>query len=354
MKRILYLSNVEVPYRVRFFKELAKYCDLTVLYERDKATNRNEAWAKSESRNFRTIFLNGVKMKKDSTFSLKILKYILGDYDYIIVGAYNSPVQMFAIIVMRILHIPYILSTDGKVFLEKKGIKTCAKSFFLKGADKYLVAGENAAHELQKILKDKPIFVYNFSSLTDEENQINKKNVPSNRDEHILIVGIYYQYKGLDVAVKVAKRDKETSYRFVGMGNRSEIFIKEQQTENYNNIQVIPFLPFKQLIEEMKKCKLLILPSRKECWGLVINEAASLGTPIVSTWGCGAGIEFLAKDYPQYLAQPGDSDSLYQCVQNLKKSDVSGYKQFLANKAEKYSIEKSVKVHLRACDIWEE
>lgn len=354
MKKILYLSNVEVPYRVRFFNELAKYCDLTVLYEREKAENRNEAWAKSESGNYSKIFLNGIKMNNDSSFSFKIIKYILGNYDHIIVGAYNSPVQMFAVIVMRILHIPYILSTDGKVFLEKKGIKTWAKCFFLKGADKYLVAGENAARELQKVVKDRPVFVYNFSSLTDEENQINKKNIPSKRENHILIVGIYYQYKGLDVAVKAAKKDKDTCYRFVGMGNRSEVFIKEQQIEGYNNIQVIPFLPFKQLIEEMKKCKMLILPSRKECWGLVINEAASLGTPIVSTWGCGAGLEFLEKDYPQYLAQPGDSESLYQCIKKLKKADVSEYKQFLANKAEKYSIEKSVKVHLIACDILEE
>ena len=138
------------------------------------------------------------------------------------------------------------------------------------------------------------------------------------------------------------------------MGDRAELFVKEHQLEDYNNIQIIPFLSFEKLIEEMRRCKLFILPSRKECWGLVINEAASLGTPIVSTWGCGAGIEFLAKDYPQYLAQPGDSESLYHCVQKLKEADDSEYKQFLANKAENYSIEASVKTHLFACEILEE
>ena len=41
MKRILYLTNIQVPYRVRFFNELSKKCDLTVLYERSQSGNRN-------------------------------------------------------------------------------------------------------------------------------------------------------------------------------------------------------------------------------------------------------------------------------------------------------------------------
>ena len=36
-KKILYISNIEVPYRVSFFNEFAKHCDLTVLYERKKS-----------------------------------------------------------------------------------------------------------------------------------------------------------------------------------------------------------------------------------------------------------------------------------------------------------------------------
>ena len=33
-KKVLYISNIQVPYRVRFFNLLAEKCDLTVLYER--------------------------------------------------------------------------------------------------------------------------------------------------------------------------------------------------------------------------------------------------------------------------------------------------------------------------------
>ena len=31
--KILFLTNVPAPYRVRFFNELARHCELTVVYE---------------------------------------------------------------------------------------------------------------------------------------------------------------------------------------------------------------------------------------------------------------------------------------------------------------------------------
>ena len=31
--RVLYMTNYPAPYRVEFFNELGKYCDLTVSYE---------------------------------------------------------------------------------------------------------------------------------------------------------------------------------------------------------------------------------------------------------------------------------------------------------------------------------
>lgn len=36
MKEVLYISNVEVPYRNEFFNQLALKCNLTVLYEKSK------------------------------------------------------------------------------------------------------------------------------------------------------------------------------------------------------------------------------------------------------------------------------------------------------------------------------
>ena len=95
-----------------------------------------------------------------------------------------------------------------------------------------------------------------------------------------------------------------------------------------------------------------MLPSRQECWGLVINEAASFGIPIVSTIGSGAAVEFLANEYPQYLATVGDSRDLYEKIKlALNDENKEEYSEFLKIKGLKYSIERSVEAHCRACDI---
>lgn len=343
-----------MPYRVRFFNELAKDCDLTVLYERKKSGNRDSKWSNNEMAKYHVKYLDGINIGNESAFSLRILKYILGKYDAIIVGCYNSPVQMFAIIVMKLFHIPYILSTDGEVFLRGKGVKTKIKKFFLAGAEKYLVAGEESAESLKTIAGSKQIIPYYFSSLTKSELKKNAEYIGAREANTILVVGQYFGYKGMDIALQVAKMDSVHKYKFVGMGNRTELFVKGHQVEKGGNIEVIPFLQKEELEREYRSCKMLVLPSRQECWGLVVNEAASFGTPIVSTWGSGAAVEFLSDQFPQYLAIPGDTEALYNCIKELAGTENKEYSRYLVEKSQKYNIEESVKLHRYACGIMED
>ena len=81
---------------------------------------------------------------------------------------------------------------------------------------------------------------------------------------------------------------------------------------------------------------------------MVVNEAVSFGTPIVSTWGSGAAMEFIGDDYPLYLAKPGDAGSLLECVRRCLKANNSEYSAYLKEVSKKYSIERSVDAHLKA------
>lgn len=347
MKKVLYISNISVPYRSEFFKQLGTQCDLTVLYERKKSSNRDDEWSKIQKDGYMTEYLDGKSIGNENSFSFKILKYLKKKFDCIFVGCYNSPVEILAIIYMRLLKIKYVLNIDGEIFQPKSRIKKWIRNFVIKGASCYCCAGETNIKSICDITKSKKIYPYYFSSLTNDEIQSNKQTV-YNRQDYILVVGQYENYKGLDLIAEIAKRNPQLKFCVVGTGKKSYEFMQLANQHNSDNIENVPFLKKTDLYTKYMNCKMLVLPSRQECWGLVINEAAAFGTPIVSTYGSGAGIEFLSDKYSQYLAQSNDVDdledkiiSLYNESQCLREE----YGNYLKNKSLEYSIEKMVEVH---------
>mgnify|MGYP003190840125 FL=1 len=254
-------------------------------------------------------------------------------------------------------HIPYIINLDGEQFIGN-GLKDKIKRVILHGASGYLVAGEKSGETLANALGlsedlvNVKITPYYFSSLSEQEIEVHSKD-RCIRNNKVLVIGQYFDYKGMDVAYEVAKRTPYISYKFIGMGNRTSLFLKERTGGGHklSNVEIIPFLQKQELAEEYKQCGCLLLPSRQECWGLVVNEASSFGTPIVSTWGSGAAVEFLSDEYPQYLAKPGDSESLLNCLLLCLNSDNSQYSQYLMEKSKNYSIERSVDCHRKAIEM---
>lgn len=345
MKKVLYVTVKVVPYRTKFFNEWSKCCDLTVAYETGKSGFRDSKWANSEELEHKTIFLDE---SRGVSAYVRLFRLLCGDWDAIVVGCCNIGMERIAVLFLRLMHIPFILNFDGESFFEGNTIRAKLKRWFVKGAKLYLIAGEQSKSNLEKFVKA-PVIPYYFSSLYKREIGFLPIDM-SDRKSFVLVVGQYLYCKGLDVILKVALRDSSIKYKFVGMGVRQDLFIKDYDADvsKASNVEFIPFLQKKELEEEYKKCALLVLPSRQECWGLVINESASFGTPIVSTYGSGAAVEFLQNDYPQYLVKPGDEESLYKAIKLCLSESTKEYSSFLIDKAEKYTIEKMVECHNKA------
>ena len=192
MKKVLYITNIEVPYRAKFFNELSKYCDLTVLYERERSANRSDKWATGSERKYKAKYLNGFNMGNENTCSFKICNDIFADYDTIIFGCYHSRIQMVAMLTMRLLRKPFVISIDGEVFAKEKNLKNSIKKVFLKGARAYLSAGEKCAETLREIVGNKKIVSYYFSSLFKDEIKSNaEKSKGVARIDTVLVISQY-------------------------------------------------------------------------------------------------------------------------------------------------------------------
>lgn len=349
MKKVLYVSNIEVPYRTEFFNMLSKKCDLTVLYERESVIGRNEQWCRSIENNFKEIFFRGINIKNEFSFSLKMIKYILVQkYDIIIFGCYNSLVQIVAMYILKILNKDYILNIDGEYFLEGNSIKQKLKRRILSGAQYYLVAGETNIDAIKKISKKNNVKAYYFSTLKQDEienNEMNKNNVK--KINNILVVGRYSPEKGQNLVLEIAKVEKDLNFKFIGSDNKSKELKNRIENMNLKNVDVVPFLNKEKLNIEYRKAGAIIVPSIKECWGLIINEAASFGVPIIASNQTGAAVEFLGNEYAKYLFESGNVKDLRKKIELLKKDKkIIEYKKYLINKSKLYSVEKMVECYM--------
>ena len=90
--KILYLTNIPSPYRVDYFNELGKYCDLTVLFEIQSSTERDKSWKSYKAENFKGIVMGGIRTRFDAAFCPSVIKYLKkGRYDYIVLTVLSSP-----------------------------------------------------------------------------------------------------------------------------------------------------------------------------------------------------------------------------------------------------------------------
>lgn len=346
MKKILYITNVPTPYKTRLFSELAKRVNLTVVYERNLSNDRDTNWSTSvKGDGYKNYVLMGNKCRM--LFDLLSIKF--RQFDEIIISNLNSTIQCACMFYLRLRRIPFSLNIDGNYFLEKTNLKMVLKKILINLSTKIIVAGEINACELSKYFPSKKIQPLYFSSFSGKELDLSE--ISQERENFVLVVGSYFDYKGMDIALNVARLDRNIHYKFIGMGKRCESFQKKFHTENDTNVEFIPFLQKEELNAEYQRCSVFMLPSRQECWGLVINEAAMFGSPIVSTWGSGAAVEFLKEKYSEYLVEPGNSRALYVALKKCMCSNNAEYCSFLKKKSKKYTIEEMVENHLALFDL---
>ena len=115
------------------------------------------------------------------------------------------------------------------------------------------------------------------------------------RKIRVLFVGGLSQRKGISYLFESVKGlESKIDLTVVGSGNIESCHILKQELEKVN---YIPSLPHEEVLKLMSEHDLLIFPSLFEGFGLVITEAMSQGTPVITTdRTCGPDIITNEKD----------------------------------------------------------
>ena len=139
MKKVLFATNVPSPYRVDFFNELGKYCELTVCFERKTASDRDVKWKGKSPENFQAVQLDLKPYKEDRSRGSALKNYIkVHELDVIIFTNYVSPATMSAISWCKHHKRPFYIEYDGGFYKKDKFPLNILKKYLLCGAAGHL------------------------------------------------------------------------------------------------------------------------------------------------------------------------------------------------------------------------
>lgn len=357
--KVLFLTNIPVPYRIDFYNELGKYCDLTVVFEATRVEGINFNWNDDKIDNFNAVFLNQGNID-ESKIDTGIFKYLdKKKYDIIVATNYSYRTEMAAIIYMKLKRIPYFMETDGGIIKHSENkLKMYYKKFLVSGAKGYFSPSKNSDKYLAYYgARPDRIHRYSFTSLKDkdilentvsaeEKSQLRRKlNIPY--EKVILSVGQFIHRKGFDILIEACKDiDKNIGVYIVG-GEPTDEYIKMKEDYGLCNVRFEGFKTKEELAEYFKMADIFVLPTREDIWGLVINEAMACGLPVVTTDNCVAGLE-LVDDSNGAIVPVEDSRALAEVINN---KDFTGCDKAGLDKIKTHSIECMVRQHLEVFNI---
>lgn len=356
--KILFITNIPSPYRVDFFNELGKLCDLTVIFERPASSERDDSWKNYSIEHFKAIMLKGLKRGVANAVCPSVLQYIKkGMYDRVIVTNFTSPTGMLAITWLRMKKIPYWLESDGGFPKNGMGFREKLKKHFIRGAAGYFsTAQAHDAYYCQYGGTPERMIRYPFTSLyakdilqapvSPKEKAALREKLGITQDRVVLSIGQFIYRKGFDILLDaLAELPGNVGCYIIG-GEPTPAYLEQVQRLGLSSVHFVSFRSKQALAEYFKAADLFVLPTREDIWGLVINEAMANGLPVVTTDRCVAGLELITSPALGRIVPVENSRELALAIEQVLEQTTPRASEEVLEKIRQYSFEEMAKRHM--------
>lgn len=333
--KILHIHSQYREYRKTLFTELSKNFDIEYLFiVRPK---QNENIPDSLKMKYRCLGLwdkkiPGLGIKGCFLLFFRLLKEILNSKCDIVFTATEHPLHSkIAFLGSKILNKKFMVLTESWHDNPNHSAFTKVYHYFarmiLRKSDAVLVHGTNQKkYCLELGIPEDKIFVFNHCSNDISKNTITegmRKTLSIDRDKKIVLaIGRLLKTKGFDILLKAFKKI-ETEYGdkvyliICGEGEQKRYLRSLINELNIKNCVLYGFISSKEVQNFYCIADIFVLPSYGEGWGLVINEAASMGLSIVTTDGVGAAPDLVKDGYNGYVIEKGNAEELYVALKGI-------------------------------------
>ncbi len=153
-----------------------------------------------------------------------------------------------------------------------------------------------------------------------EKNDL-KEKLGIKTDKTILFSGQLIERKGIFELLKGFKNyqkiNRGTSLLIIGEGREKEKMEEIIKSQNIKSIIFADFIQYEDLYKYYAISDLLILPSREEVWGLVVNEAMACGLPVVTTQETGASVDLIEEGENGFTISSNNPKAITQAINKV-------------------------------------
>jgi len=353
--KILFVTQNEAPFRMKWLDELAKYAKIIIFHLNDYEDNVNKKYISYHTKIAKTEDISRMVLNKKVYDYKKIFKT---DYDILLLDGYGFFSQQLLILLLNIKKKKYGISVDGGFIPKNENIlKKSFKRYLLKRASFYFSTSKETDEFLEYYgVNINNIYRHFLSNihmndiiqrpLSIEEKKELKKELGIKDTFTLIAVGKIIPIKGFDLLLNLMN-DINFDLQLLIIGANDNESVNEYKKNS--NIKVINFLSKEELNQYYLASDVFILPTRGDVWGLVIGEAMAKGLPVLTTNKCLAGMAMVKEDKNGYIFNVDDLQDMKKSIMKLYNSDLFEFGNESIEMAKKYCIENSA--HYDYCNF---
>ncbi|MCS5707715.1 glycosyltransferase family 4 protein [Candidatus Berkiella cookevillensis] len=289
----VFVTHLPSFYKINLYNQLAKTHRVFVVFIGQASVSRANDFTEQE-KNFDSVTLNTGAFEGRSVFkSLSALWQLLAKlrYQKIIVGGWDLP-EYWLIALLKAKKKNY-LALESSIFESHTiGSKALIKKFFLKRMKGVFYSGIPHRQLLEVLNYQGEMVQTGGVGLMHMAQMLVDKPVENEdwiRKKRFLYVGRLAPEKNIELLLQVFKNFPHYQLTLVGDGPLREK-IKQTKTDN---IHVLGHVHYQTLADIYHQHDIFILPSFKEPWGLVVEEALFHGLPVIASHRVGASMDMI-------------------------------------------------------------
>ncbi len=327
--RLSLLTEIPAPFRIPLFNALAAEPDteLEVLFLASTDPKRPYPLYANEFR-FKWRILRGRELKRRGRWIVLNRGVVRALARWrpalIVIGGWNQPAFWIAAFYGRLTHTPLVAWVESTARDERsqgRGIELL-KRVLTRSCRAFLVPG-NASAEYLVLLGVDPARIAHAPNAVDIHifgDAVRKARGERDRVRAklgldrctFLYVGRLDPEKGVDVLLEAA-RSVDADFVIVGAGSESE----RLKGLAPPNVRFVGRLERDDLVPWYAAADAFVLPSFSDQWGMVLNEAATAGLPLVSTDAPGAAHDLIEDGGNGFRVPAGDAAELGNALRRI-------------------------------------